>query len=113
MRTSPDIRPLPRLPHKPPSRLLRFTDYFISANDELYDLLDKDTELYHIVHTIEILADSHRTLNNPRIRQEQYMLEQFNLAPQNGLQGRLLPLDKHQQRTTSSNTTLSPRQTTS
>jgi hypothetical protein len=92
--------------------LTKLTDYFISANDELYDLLDKDTELYRIVHAIEILADSHRTLNNLRIRQERYMLEQFDLALQNGLQGRLLPLDEHRQRTTSSDTTLSPRQTT-
>jgi hypothetical protein len=47
-----------------PLMLAKLTDYFISANDELYDLLDKDTELYRIVHAIEILADSHRTLNN-------------------------------------------------
>jgi hypothetical protein len=65
------------------------------------------------VHAIEILADSHRTLNNLRFRQERYMLEQFDLALQNGLQGRLLPLDEHRQRTTSNDTTLSPRQTDS
>jgi hypothetical protein len=94
-----------------PLTLTKLTDYFISANDELYDLLNKDTELYCIVHAIEILADSHRTLNNLRFRQERYMLEQFDLALQNGLQGRLLPLDEHRQRTTSSDTTLSPRQT--
>jgi hypothetical protein len=94
-----------------PLTLTKLTDYFISANDELYDLLDKDTELYRIVHAIEILADSHRTLNNLRFRQEWYMLEQFDLALQNGLQGRLLPLDEHRQRTTSSDTTLSPCQT--
>jgi hypothetical protein len=40
------------------------------------------------------------------------MLEQFDLALQNGLQGCLLPLDEHRQWTTSSDTTLSPRQTT-
>jgi hypothetical protein len=53
-----------------PLTLPQLTDYFISSNDELYDLLDKDTELYRIVHAIEILADSHRTLNNLWIRQE-------------------------------------------
>jgi hypothetical protein len=75
--------------------LPKLTDYFISSNNELYDLLDKDSELYRIVHTIEILADSHRVLNNLRIRQEHHMLKQFDLAIQNGLQGRLLPLDEH------------------
>jgi hypothetical protein len=39
------------------------------------------------------------------------MLKQFDLAIQNGLQGRLLPLAEHRQRATDSNTTLSPRQT--
>jgi hypothetical protein len=96
-----------------PLTLARLTDYFISANDELYDLLDKDSELYCIVHTIEIFADSHRTLNNLQIRQEQYLLEQFDFAIQNGLQGRLLPLAEHRQRTTSDDTILSPCQTIS
>jgi hypothetical protein len=41
------------------------------------------------------------------------MLEQFDLAIQNGLQGRLLPLAEHRQRATGSNTTLSPRQSDS
>jgi hypothetical protein len=94
-----------------PLTLAQLTDYFISANNELYDLLDKDSELYRIVHTIEILADSHRTLNNLRIRQERYLLKQFDLAIQNGLQGRLLPLAEHRQRTTSDDTILSPHQT--
>jgi hypothetical protein len=94
-----------------PLTLPKLTDYFISSNDELYDLLDKDSELYCIVCTIEILTDSHRTLDNLQHRQERYMLEQFDLAIQNGLQGRLLPLDEHRQRAMSSYTTLSPRQT--
>jgi hypothetical protein len=97
----------------PPLTLPQLTDYFISSNDELYDLLDKDTELYRIIHAIEVLADSHRTLNNLRNRQERYMLEQFDLAIQNGLQGHLLPLAEHRQRATGSNMTLSPRQTDS
>jgi hypothetical protein len=41
------------------------------------------------------------------------MLEQFDLAIQNGLQGRLLPLAEHRQRATGSNTTLSLRKTDS
>jgi hypothetical protein len=75
-----------------PLTIAELTDYFTTANDQLYHLLDKDTELYHIVHVIEVLTNSNRTLNDLRIRQEQYMLSQFQLALQNGLQGRLLPL---------------------
>jgi hypothetical protein len=95
----------------PPLTLSKLADYFISSNNELYDLLDKDSELYRIVRMIEIFADSQRTLDNFQHRQERYMLEQFDIAIQNGLQGCLLPLDEHRQRATSSRTTPSPRQT--
>jgi hypothetical protein len=92
--------------------IAELTDYFTTASDQLYHLLNKDTELYRIMHAIEVLTNSNRTLNDLRIRQEQYMLSRFQLALQNGLQGRLLPLVE-QRRTTSDHSTFAPRQTIS
>jgi hypothetical protein len=60
--------------------IAELTNYFTTANDQLYHLLDKDTELYHIVHAIKVLANLNRTLDDLRIQQEQYMLSQFQLA---------------------------------
>jgi hypothetical protein len=50
------------------------------ANDQLYDLLDGDTELHCIVYGIEILQASNRTLGELQHRQEQYMFDQFEFA---------------------------------
>jgi len=74
-------------------------NYLDVANDQLYDLLDGDTELHRIVYAIEVLQTSNRTLRELQDRQEQYMLNQFEVALQNGLHGRLSPMVKQQQRT--------------
>ena len=76
-------------------------DYFDIANDQLYDLLDGDSELHRIVYGIEILQASNRTLRELQHRQEQYMLDQFEIALRRGLHGRLSPMVVQQRRTTS------------
>jgi hypothetical protein len=76
-------------------------DYFDVANNQLYDLLDGDSELHCIVYGIEILQASNRTLRELQHRQEQYMLDQFEVALHRGLHGRLSPMVVQQRKTTS------------
>jgi len=73
-------------------------NYFDAANDQLYDLLDGDGELHRIIYAIETLQASNRTLKELQERQEQYMLDQFELALQKGLHGRLSPMVVQQRR---------------
>jgi len=79
-------------------------NYFDVANDQLYDLLDSDTELHRIIYAIEVLQTSNRTLEELRARQEHYMLNQFELALQNGLHGQLSPMVVQQRDTTKRST---------
>jgi len=76
-------------------------NYFDVANDHL---LDGDTELHRIIYVIEILQASNRTLEELQVRQEHYMLDQFELALQNGLHGRLSPMVVQQRNTTKQST---------
>jgi len=76
-------------------------NYFDVANDQLYDLLDSDSELHCIVYGIKILQASNWTLRELQHRQEQYMLDQFEIALCRGLHGRLSPMVMQQRRTTS------------
>jgi len=48
-------------------------NYLDVANDQLYDLLDGNTELHRIVYAIEVLQTSNRTLRELQDRQEQYI----------------------------------------
>jgi len=73
-------------------------NYFDVANDQLYDLLDGDEELNRIIYAIETLQASNRTLKELQERQEQYMLDQFELTLQKGLHGRLSPMVIQQRR---------------
>jgi len=75
-----------------PVTYTELVNYFDVANDQLYDLLDGDTELHRIVYAIEVLRTSNQTLEELQVRQEKYMLDQFELALQNGLHGRLSPM---------------------
>ena len=84
----------------PPIALTELLDYFDVANDQLYDLLDSDTELHRIVHTIELFHLSNQSLEEIRARQEQYILDQFELALRNGLHGRLSPMVVQQRQPT-------------
>ena len=59
----------------PTIALTELLDYFDVANDQLYDLLDSDTELHRIVHTIELFqpiprrnSSSSRTIHPRPIR---------------------------------------------
>jgi hypothetical protein len=65
----------------------KLVNYLDIANYQLYDLLNGDTELHHIIYGIEILQASNRTLRELQHRQEQYMLNQFEFALQSGLHG--------------------------
>ena len=62
-------------------------NYFDIANDQLYDLLNGDEELRHIIYGIETLHAFNQTLRELLQRQEQYMLDQFEVALRNGLHG--------------------------
>ena len=62
-------------------------NYFDIANDQLYDLLDGDEELHRIIYGIETFHASNQTLKELLQRQEQYMLDQFEITLQNGLHG--------------------------
>ena len=88
----------------PTVTLAELTDYFDIANNQLYDLLDGDTELHRIIYAIEVLQTSNRALEEIQARQEQYMLDQFELALHNGLHGRLSPMVIQQRRTASRST---------
>ena len=79
-------------------------NYFDVANNQLYDLLDSDTELHHIIYGIEILQASNQTLRELQHRQEQYMHDQFEVALQSGLYGWLSPMVIQQRRTASQST---------
>jgi len=70
----------------------KLVNYFTTANDQLYNLLDGDVELHHIVYAIKLLQPSNQTLEELQARQELYMLGQFELALQNGLHRWLSPM---------------------
>jgi hypothetical protein len=80
----------------PSVTLAELSTYFDTAHDQLYDILDGDTELRRMVHAIEFLTTSNRALESIRRRQDQYLTSQFQLAMQNGLHGRLAPMLKRQ-----------------
>jgi hypothetical protein len=83
----------------PPIAYTELVNYFDVANDQLYNLLDGDTELHRIVYGIEVLQASNQTLKELQHRQEQYMLDQFEIALRSGLHGRLSPMVVQQRRT--------------
>ena len=63
-----------------PITLTELTSYLDIANNQLYDILDGDDELHRLVYAIEVLQASNRTLEELRVRQEQYILNQFEYA---------------------------------
>ena len=63
-----------------------FTKFFSIANNRLYTLLKDDEELHRLVHTIELVDQSNRRLEEIRIQQDQFAFSQFQLALDKGLQ---------------------------
>ena len=80
----------------PTLTLPELAHYFTTAHDEVYDLLDGDSELHRIVYAIDVLTASSRAMEAIRQKQEQYIRSQFRIALRQGLHGRLAPLIKEQ-----------------
>ena len=54
--------PSSRDPSIPTLTFAELTDYFTTAHDELYDILDGNVELRRLVHSIEVLTTSNRAM---------------------------------------------------
>jgi hypothetical protein len=75
--------------NSPPVSTLTFAEfstYLTTANTRLYALLEKDEELHRLVHAIELIDQSNRSLEEIRNRQNQHIQQQFQLAIERGLE---------------------------
>ncbi len=84
----------PGSPSVLPLDFTELTDYFTSSNDQLYNLLNGNSELHRIVYGLETLYKANCALEEIRVQQELYLYSQYRLAMQLGLQQRIEPLVK-------------------
>jgi len=100
MDVSLNTRPLPQPPHKPSSRLLRLPNSSIILTLPMTNSMIYSTATRNYIESSTRSNSSNQSLEEIRARQEQYILDQFELALRNGLHGRLSPMVVRQRQPT-------------